>query len=91
MTCDNNRIKQFHVAEYLVRCLDADLNDESMTMNSLQKINAKLQFLCRQNQFLNLKLRRLLCKFLIQLHFDYACISWYPIQKIRKKNIVYSK
>ena len=34
------------------------------------KTNAKSQFLYRQNEFLNPKLRRLLCKSLIQTHFD---------------------
>ena len=52
------------------------------TWQSLKKVNAKLQFLYRQNEFLNPKLRRL-----IQAHFDYACVSWYPLvsKKIRKK------
>ena len=56
-------------------------------MKSLRKVNTKLQFLYRQNEFLNPKLGRLLCNSLIQLHFDYACISWYPLinQKMRNK------
>ena len=50
-------------------------------------MNKKLQFLCRQNEFLNPKLRRLLCNSLIQPHFGYASIFWYPLinQKIRNK------
>ena len=58
-----------------------------MAMKSLRKINTKLQFLYRQNEFLNPKLRRLLCNSLIQPHFDYAFISWYPLinQKMRNK------
>ena len=58
-----------------------------MTTKSLKKINAKLQFLYRQNEFLDLKLRRLLCNSLIQPQFDYECVSWYPLvsKKIRKK------
>ena len=53
-------------------------------MKCLKKINTKLQFLYRKNEFLNPKYVRLLCSSLIQPHFDYACISWYPLvsQKI---------
>ena len=55
-------------------------------MKSLKKISAKLQFLYRKNEFLNQKLRRLLCHCLIQPHFDYGCVSWYPLvsKKLRK-------
>ena len=38
----------------------------------------------RQNEFLNPKLLRLLCNFLIQPHFDYACVLLVS-KKIRKK------
>ena len=64
-----------------------------MAIKSLKKINIKLQFLYRQNEFLNVKLRRLLCNSLIQPHFDYACDSWYPLvsKKIRKKMQVTQK
>ena len=39
------------------------------------------------NEFLNPNLRSLLCNSLIQPHFDYGCISWYPLfnQKMRNK------
>ena len=47
-----------------------------MAMKSLKKINAKLQFLYRQNEFLYPKLRTLLCNSLIKPHVNYACISW---------------
>ena len=61
-----------------------------MVMKSLRKINTKLQFLYRQNRFLNPKLRWLLCNFLIQPHLSCACISWYPLvnQKIKNKSQV---
>ena len=83
----NNTIKQYRMVEYLGCCLNNNLSGESMAMKSLTKINTKLHFLHRQNEFLNPKLRRLLCNALIQPHFDYACISWYPLisQKMRKK------
>ena len=56
-TYNNNRIKQYRMVEYLGYCLDANLSGESMPMKSLRKINTKLQFLYRQNEFLNPKLR----------------------------------
>ena len=72
--------------EYLGCCLDANLSGESGAMKSLREISTILQFLYRQNEFLNPKLRRLLCNSLIQPHF-YAFISWYPLinQKMRNK------
>ena len=87
ITYNNNRIKQYRVVEYLGCCLDANLSRKSMAMKSLRKINTKLQFLHRQHEFLNSKLRTFLCNSLIQPHFDYACISWYPLinQKMRNK------
>ena len=45
----------------------------------LKKINTNLNFLCRQNNYLNYSSRKLLCNALIQLHFDYGCTSWYPL------------
>ena len=73
---DNNRIKQYRVVEYLGCCLDANLSGESMAIKSFRKINTKLQFLYRENQFPNPKLSRVLCNFLIQPHFDYVYIFW---------------
>ena len=45
------------VNQDLVCCLDAKLSSKSMAMKSLRKINAKLQLLYGQNEFLNSKLR----------------------------------
>ena len=75
------------MVEYLGCCLYAKLSGESMVIKSLKKINTKFQFVYRQNEFLNPRLCRLLCNTLIQSHFDYACISWYPLfsKKMRKK------
>ena len=74
ITFDSNRIKQYKV-EYLGCFLDAKFSGESMGMKSLRKINTKLQFISRKNEFLNPKLCKLLCSSLIQPNFDYACIS----------------
>ena len=43
------------MVEYLGCCLVTNLSGESMAMKSLKKINTKLQFLYRQNEFLNPK------------------------------------
>ena len=75
------------MVEYLGSCLEADLSEESMAVKPLRKINTKLQFLYRQNEFLSPKLRRLLCNSSIQPHFDCTCISWHLLinQKMRNK------
>ena len=70
MTYNNNRTEQNHQLEYL----EANVSGESMAIKSLRTISTNLQFLHRQNQFLNLnpQLRSLLCNSLIQKHFDYV-------------------
>ena len=57
-----------------------------MALKILKKIDTKLQFLYRRNEFLNPKLRKLLCNSLIESQFGHACISWYPLvsRKMRK-------
>ena len=77
ITYDNNKIKEFDLVKQFGCYLDAKLSGKSMEMKSLKKISAKLQSLCRQNEFLNPKLRRLLCSSLIQPPFIYACVFWY--------------
>ena len=49
-----------------------------MVIKYLKNIILKLQFLYRQH-FLNPEACRLLCNFVVQPHFDYACISGYPL------------
>ena len=58
-----------------------------MAVKFLKKINTKLQFSYRQNEFLNPKLCKLLCNSSIQLYFSYSSISRYPLVglKIKKK------
>ena len=58
-----------------------------MALKTIKKINKKLKFLYRQNQFLSPELRRVLCNAIIQPHFDYACYAWSPklTQKLKKK------
>ena len=78
ITYNNNRITQYQMVEYLGCCLDADMSGESVAMKSIKKINTKLQFLYKQNEFLTPKLPKLPCNSLIQPHFGCACVSWYP-------------
>ena len=57
--------------------MDETMSGEAMALNVIHKINNKLKFLYRKNDFLTPPLRRLLCNALIQPHFDYACSAWY--------------
>ena len=61
---------------YLRCILDNNLSGEAIKV--LSTINRRLKFLHRKQKFLSFFLRRLLCNALIQPHFDYACVAWYP-------------
>ena len=80
-------IKQHSNVKYLGTILDNNLSGESMASNVLGKINGRLKFLYRKQNFLNFRLHRLLANALIQPHFDFACSAWYPglDQKLSKK------
>ena len=81
------KIKQHPQVTYLGCVLHSSLTGESMALHALTKINAKLKFLYRKRSFLSTSLRRLLCNALIQPHFDFACLAWYPClnRKFKKK------
>ena len=70
--------KQYAKVTYLGCLLDERMSEESMALKTIKKINQKLKFLYRKNQFLTPELRQLLCNALIQPHFDYTCSAWYP-------------
>ena len=57
-----------------------------MATHVIDKVNSRLRFLYRQNNFLNIPLRRLLCNAMIQPIFDNACNAWYPNLNINLKN-----
>ena len=80
-------IKQHSMVTYLGCILDENLSGESMATRMLGKINGKLKFLYRKQNFLDGSLRRLLLNALIQPHFDYACTSWYQMlnKRLSKK------
>ena len=82
------KIKQYSKVTYLGCILDETLSGESMAIHVINKVNSRLRFLCRQNKFLDIPLRRLLCNAMIQLFFDYACNAWYPnLNKKFKKRL----
>ena len=72
------KIKQYSKVTYLGCILDETLSGESMAIHVVNKVNSRLRFLYRQNTFLDIPLRRLLCNAMIQPFFDYACNAWYP-------------
>ena len=72
--------------------MDKTMSRKVMSLNVMNKINNKLKFLYRKNNFLTPTLRRLLCNALIQLHLDYACSVCYPnLTKKLKQNSNHSK
>ena len=81
------KIKQHTSVTYLGCILDEDLSGESMATRILGKINGRLRFLYRKQNFLDFPLRRLLANALIQPHFDYACSAWFPLinKRLTKK------
>ena len=65
---------------------DETMSGEPMAWKTVKKINSRLNYLFRKKDFLIPSLRRLLCNALIQPHFDYACIAWYPNLNKKLKN-----
>ena len=84
---NNIEIKQHSYVNYLGCILNQTLSGEPMALQVINKINARLKFLYRNNHFLTPNLRRLLCNALIQPHFDYASAAWFPnlTEKMKKK------
>ena len=72
------KIKQYSEVAYLGCILDESFSWESMAPDVVSKINTRLKFLYRKNEFLSPQLRWLLCNALIQPQFGYACSVWYP-------------
>ena len=83
----DTQIKQHSNVKYLGCVLDNNLSGESMALQALTKINGRLKFLYRKQNFLSSSLKRLLCNALIQPHFELASPAWYPCltKKFRKK------
>ena len=58
-----------------------------MATRTMGKINGRLRFFYRKQNFHDFSLRRLLANALIQPHFDYACSAWFPFlnKRLTKK------
>ena len=80
-------IKQ-HAQVYNIWCLlDKSMSGEPMTLKVVNKINRKLRFLYRKNNFLTPELHKMLWNALIQPHLG-TCTAWYPnLTKKTKKKI----
>ena len=61
--------------KYLVCVLDDTMSGETIALGVIEKMNSGLNFLYRENWFLDSPFRRLLCNALIQPHFDCTCIA----------------
>ena len=81
------QIKQHSKVKYPGCLMDETMSGEAMALHVIHKINNKLKFLYRKNDFLTPTLRRLLFNALIQPHFDYACSAWYPYLSKKLKQI----
>ena len=55
------------------------MSGESMAARTLGKINGRLRFFYRRQNFLDFSFRRLLANALIQPQFDFACSAWLPM------------
>ena len=82
----DKKVKQYSKVTYLGCIFDEILSGESMTTHVINKVNSRLRFFYRQNKFLDIPLRRLLCNAMIQPFFDYACNAWYPNLNKNLKN-----
>ena len=74
-------LKQYDNVEYLRRYLRSNLNGELMTPKVLKRINSKLNFLWKENNYLKYVSRRLLFNDPVKPDFDYGYISWYAVLK----------
>ena len=63
-----------------------------MATHAIGKINGRLTFLYRNQNYPSYFLRRLLCNRPIQPHFDFACLGWYPsLHKKGKGKLQYAQ
>ena len=85
----NIEIKQHSNVCYLGCIFNESLSGDPMGLNVINKINARLRFLYRNTKILSSSSRRMLLNSLVQPHFDYASLSWFPnlTEKVRRKSI----
>ena len=78
ISCNGINIQATSSVKYLGATLDQNLSCEEIARSVVTKANARLKYLYRKSQFLDLHTRKLLVMSLIQCHFDYVCSFWYP-------------
>lgn len=76
--CNGTNIKPTSSVKYLGATIDQSLSFDAMARSVLQKVNARLKYLYRKQDFLTQHTKKLLVMSLIQCHFDYCCSIWYP-------------
>ena len=86
--CKGSVIEPKDNVKYLEAILKQTLTGENMINSILQKANARLKFLYRKQNFLNLHTKKFLVMSLIQCHFDYSCSFWYmELSKMLKNRL----
>ena len=70
-------IKPSDSVKYLGLKIDRTLSGQEIVNSVLSKCNARLKFMYRFKDVLDLKTKKLLTSALLQCHFDYASTAWY--------------
>ena len=78
ISCNGTNIQATSSVKYLGATLDQNLSGNDIARSVVTKSNARLKYLYRKSQFLDLHTRKLLVMSLVQCHFDYVCSFWYP-------------
>lgn len=88
INCGNNVIKPSNNVKYLGVTLDNDLSGKSIAESVVSKSTARLKFLYRQANYLNVKTKRTLCNSLVLCNLEYASAAWYTgLTKSLKKKL----
>ncbi len=83
--CLGHEIKPQAKIKYLGAVLDQHMSGDVTVNNITSKTNAKLKFMYRYANILNMASRKTLCSALIQCHFDYSISSWYSGLSVKSK------
>ena len=75
--CHNDIIKSTNTVKYLGLTIDQTLSGEPTVYSILNKCTARLKFMFRHCNALDVNCRKLLYSALVQCHFDYAASAWY--------------
>ena len=81
---NNIEIKQHQKLCYLGAWLDETMSVVDMALENIRKINNRLRFLHRKDQYLSYKM---LCNAIVQPSFDYACSSYQNLTKQLKSRL----